>query len=162
MERAREGVEAVGGALEAFGRAESYAMRFLEGAELRSALARNAALPMLGEVLKLAGRSVVAFLAATVILLLCTFALGFGVLAVIKPIAPEAVGLWVDSGGGTFAFGIVSESSRRGAAEVLGYWIIPVALVGSVLSLVAATRIQRMVIAQRLRRVERAQPEQGP
>jgi hypothetical protein len=61
MERAREGVEAVGGALEAFGRPDSYAVRFLGGAELRSALAGNSELPMLGEVLKLAGKSVVAF-----------------------------------------------------------------------------------------------------
>lgn len=162
VERAAEGPGSVADTLRAFGRPESYAVHFLEDADLRSALARNAALPMLGEVLRLAGKSLAAFLAATVILLLCTFALSFGVLAVVKPIAPEAVGLWIDSAGGSFAFGIVSESSRQGAAEVLGYWIIPIALVGLVLSLVAATGLQRMVIARRLRRVESARTGQGP
>lgn len=158
MERAGQGSDAVGRALAAFGKPEVYAEGFLEGADLRSALARDSALPMLGEVLKLAGKSAAAFVPATVILLLCTCAFAFGAMAVIKPIAPEAVGLWVDSEAGTFAFGVVSEASRQGATELLGYWIIPVAVVCSVLSLVAARRVVRLVLARRLRSIESEEP----
>jgi len=70
-------------------------------------------------------------------------ALGFFLCALLKPFMPTQVGAWLDPDGG-FTVGTVSQHSA--AHEVLGWWLIPVALCAGAVSLVATTRILRWLL----------------
>lgn len=96
--------------------------------------------------------------------------------AVAKPFAPDVIGLWtaaertmlgllVPSDAGTEVFGVtvrlwpptfvIGTAGRLDAAprELLGFWLVPVALVAGLLSWYATTRL--------LRRMARQTPKQG-
>jgi uncharacterized membrane protein len=79
------------------------------------------------------------------------YSLGIGFLAcsALKPIFPEHVGAWVGDGG--FSMGFMDAASRT---EILGWWIIPVGLVGGAVSIIATTRFLRWMLrfAPRVRR----------
>ncbi len=68
-------------------------------------------------------------------------ALSFLACAVLKPIFPDHVGVWVDPP--LFTFGVIYSPPAR---ELLGYWIIPIALVIGVSLLVLTTRCGRWLI----------------
>lgn len=73
------------------------------------------------------------------------YALAFGFFgaAVLKPFLPNRVGAWVEPGVG-FTVGMVSHPNA--GVELLGWWFIPVALLGGSICLVATTRVVRWAL----------------
>lgn len=57
------------------------------------------------------------------------YLIGFGLLllGIMKPFAPESVGLWSTAGGNSLVVGFV-EHGPEGTQELLGWWLIPVFL----------------------------------
>ena len=109
----------------ALGTPDVYARRFLDEAEIVSALASQRPMTVLGAVLRRVHRSATAGLAFVLVLILCTLA-GFGIIAcVMKVIDPLRVGLWVGDDG--FFFGHLDHLDNR--REVLGNWIYPLTVV---------------------------------
>ncbi len=70
---------------------------------------------------------------ATIGLYWATAASGYGMalalilLAIYKPLAPSTLGLWADESGGVAVLGIFQQSPP-GMREVLGWWIVPLAV----------------------------------
>ena len=67
-------------------------------------------------------------------------ALSFIVVAIAKPITPQSVGMWW--GEKAFSIGYLSPVPEN-TSELLGYWIIPVALVAAVLCYIAGTALMK-------------------
>ncbi len=72
-----------------------------------------------------AGRGVSSWLSRSAGVACFLLGLGLGAVAACKPIVPGSVGLWV--GPGHFRFGILAAPGPA-ATEVLGWWIVPLAL----------------------------------
>ncbi len=70
-------------------------------------------------------------------------ALIFLACAVLKPIFPHHIGMWVDPP--VFTFGILQPSPSP-AGELLGYWIIPVSIVLAVSTFVFTTRLAKWLV----------------
>lgn len=75
------------------------------------------------------------------------YCLSFGLLAcaILKPIVPQNVGLWLRPNG-LFTFGVIFGVSHEGMRELLGWWMIPVGIVGSAVFLVVTTRLLRVLL----------------
>ncbi len=125
--------------LDSLGDADELAHSYVEHYRLEDALARSS-LSLLVVILKRAARSVVALVTGFVAVSFYLFALGFVWVAVVKPIFPQTTGMWFE--GGHFNFG--SFSAAPGTHELLGYWIIPVAVAGALISYVAGTALMRL------------------
>jgi hypothetical protein len=113
----------VDAALAAMGPADVYARRFIDEMELTGALATQRSGDLLKVVLRRAHRSLVAFAAFLLLLVIGVAGLGFAGTAIGKAIDPAHFGLWV--GAHNFVFGSTDDSGRM--REVLGPWIYPVA-----------------------------------
>lgn len=102
---------------------------------------------ILRTVLRWAMKSVLGF--ATFLIGFTGYGLAFGFLAcaVMKPIFPDHVGVWIDDGG--FSMG-VRDIPQRG--DILGWWIIPVGLVAGTLLVIATTRFLRWMLRFAARR----------
>jgi len=74
-------------------------------------------------------------------------AAAFFVIAVLKPIFPDRVGAWLEPHG--FSMGI---HEGAGSVDVLGWWIIPVSLIGGVAFLVGTSRFLRWLLRFAVRR----------
>lgn len=140
-DRRTEGEAALDAALQGFGPAEDYARAFVEEYRLVGAVSAPGPLPLLREALAVAGRSVLGFLGALVFGSLYLLALALVLVALVKPVLPQQTGLFVDGDG--IALGIVTAESAAGAEERLGYWVVPLALLGALLLYVVATRLLR-------------------
>lgn len=150
LERLAQGDVALTAALQAFGPADEYARAFIEEYRLVGAISAPTPMPMLREALSLAGRSVVGFLGALFFLMLYLLELTLLLVAVVKPILPQQTGLFV--GPDTFALAVLDEASAAAAAELLGYWLIPLALIGALLVHVTASHFLRRFLRMFLRR----------
>lgn len=138
---------------------EGLARRYLEGYEISVALGSGSAWRMLHTALRLLGRGGSA-LGVFFIGLLYLAALAFLGTALLKPVFPENVGLWTGGQPPVFFLGFVDLPVRPGVREVLGYWVIPLAL-GAALALYAlATALLRRLL--RSLRGEGPRIESGP
>lgn len=72
------------------------------------------------------------------------------VIAVLKPIFPDRVGAWLGPHG--FSMGMMGIDEGAGSVEVLGWWIIPVSLIGGVAFLVGTSRFLRWLLRFAVRR----------
>ena len=70
------------------------------------------------------------------------FALALLGVAIYKPLRPESLGLWANESGGLAVLGHFAQSPP-GMREVLGWWIVPIAIVLSV----AAFHLTRRLLA---------------
>ena len=134
-----------GGALGELGEPEAYAARFVSNYHISSALASGSPIALASQVLRLLGTSAWAFCGGTVVLIFYAFAFAMLAVAVAKPIVPSQAGLFLGPGG-EFSLGIIDPASRVGAREVLGYWLIPLALIAGVLLLLLAKRLSRVFL----------------
>lgn len=149
-ERRAEGDAALDAALEGFGPPEDYARAFVEEYRLIGAVGAPGPLPLLREALAVAGKSVLGFFGALFFGCLYLTSLGFLAVALLKPVLPEQTGLFV--GEDLVTLGVVDAASAAGAEEYLGYWVIPIALAGSILVYVVTTRLLRRFLRNFLRR----------
>jgi uncharacterized membrane protein len=130
-------------ALAELGEPEAYAARFVSNYRISSALASGSPVALASQVLRLLGTSAWAFCGGTAVLIVYAFAFAMLVVAVAKPIVPSQAGLFLGPKFGDFSLGIMDPASRVGAREVLGYWLIPLALIAGALLLLLAKRLSR-------------------
>jgi len=114
----------LGAVLAALGRPETYARRFLDEAEIVSALATQRPMTALGAIVRRVHRSATAGLAFVLVLVLFTFAGLSVVVCVMKLLDPSRVGLWISPG--NFFFGRPDQPHGR---ELLGDWIYPLTII---------------------------------
>lgn len=127
---------------------ELLARGYLEDHELARALARSSPSLLLSNILARATRSLFALGAGFVGLLLFALSLGFLAIAVLKPVAPASVGLW--TGPNLFALGFFA--GPPGGHENLGYWLIPLSLMASLVCYLLAQSFIRGCGRRLLRR----------
>lgn len=111
-----------------FGAPEDYARSFLDNYHITTALASGSTRSMAGAALGSMGRGIGAFFGSLGVFILFAFAFAFLLIAFAKPIVPQRVGLW--TGPGQMFLGI-TERPTTVYTEHLGYWIIPLAILGA-------------------------------
>lgn len=93
-------------------------------------------------------RGFIRFVVGFAAIVLFLFGLGFVAVAVFKPVLPGRVGLWIRPD--DFGFGILSAPGPA-AAEILGIWIIPIALSAAALSSLIGAALIKLCSAGVLR-----------
>lgn len=136
--------EAAEEAIASLGRASDLAARYRTEIRLGEAQSSYSPLTLMGAVVQWSAMSLVGFGVAIVGLVGYAVALGLLGAAILDPIFPDHVGLWV--GEDMLVLGTVL--STPDATELLGRWITPIGLVVGLLALVATTRILRRLIAR--------------
>ena len=113
------------------------------------AVATGRVLPMARAMWHLAASTLAGFAVAFGVLCGYLLGVGFLILAVLKPIFPDNVGMWIrdDTGGwvgpgGTFP-------ARAGQHVVGGYWFIPISIVAGLAILVTSHRAAKRFLASR-------------
>ncbi len=134
--------------LNALGDPETLARAYVEDRELSDAVHRASPLPLLATALGRATHSATAFLVGLVGVIVYAFAISLAAVAVLKPIAPRNVGLWIGPDSASFGFLSMPPSTP----ELLGLWIAPLALVGAVICYLAATGLMKRWGRRLLRR----------
>lgn len=122
-----------------FGPPEDYAQQFLDNYQITAAVADGSGSAMLPQALRVAGRGATALLGSAFFLLLYGVALGLVLLAVLKLVAPTHVGLWYAPEQGVAGLGYVDAATAAASVELLGYWILPVNIIGALLLYRGAT-----------------------
>lgn len=140
-DRATVGGNSIFDTLEHLGTPEALAESYSEQYRLEGALARSAYGTVLIEILERATRSLLALVIGVGACLIYGLALSFAAIAVLKPVWPGHVGLWV--GSSTFSLGII-DNPPAGITEALGYWVIPVCAAGAILSYMVARKVLRI------------------
>ena len=142
-ERAEVGPQMLHATIAQLGTPRALARSFLDDRALAGALAKGASPRILWVILRRAWRGLAAGVVGTVSVLLYLFAFAFLIVAVMKPVMPSSVGMWLDPNGGVSNFGVVGPPPHSGA-ELLGWWIIPISLaVAVVLWLMAGWVVKR-------------------
>lgn len=122
-----------------FGPPEDYAQQFLDNYQLTAAVADGSGSAMLPQALRVAGRGLTALLGSAFFLLLYGVAFALVLLAALKLVAPSHVGLWYAPEMGVMGLGYVDAETAAVATEWLGYWILPVNVIGALLLYRGAT-----------------------
>jgi uncharacterized membrane protein len=112
-------------ALAPFGEPEAYARGFVDEMELSGLLARPRFAGLLAAIARRAHKSLVACLAFFAVLILGSLALGMLITAVWEVFDPAHAGLWIRPDG--VSMGVIDDPAL--GRELLGPWVIPVALV---------------------------------
>lgn len=124
---AAPGTTSVSEVAAALGPAEDYGRRFVEDYRIGAALASGSAVEMLRAAALLLGRGVWYFVGFLFFLILFSLIVALGAIAVLKLVFPQNVGLWISTDPGVFRLGF-SNTVEPYLQEVLGYWIVPLAL----------------------------------
>lgn len=130
LERLEQGEPALDAAFEAMGLPETYARAFLEDFKA-DAPVRKSGPVMFWQTLLTVRSGLLGIIASGVFFGLFYQTLAIAAMAPIDLIKPEIVGLWMgkhDNGLPYLFFGISPYFAEQGAHEVLGYWVIPIAL----------------------------------
>ena len=113
-------------------------------AEAMVARARSSFSPLL--ILRTTIRWATMSIAGMLALIFGLFGYGVGlalmISALLKPIFPDRIGAWASSNG--FSIGMHDPSTR--AVDVLGWWIIPVGIIGGALFVIGTTRFLRWLL----------------
>ncbi|WP_294235034.1 hypothetical protein [uncultured Sphingomonas sp.] len=133
------GADSFDATIRAMGPPHALAARYVQEYRLAGALAEDRPVALIGAMLVRSGRSVAAFGAVLAAMLLYLFALCLAAVAIAKPLFPTHVGLWSPPQGG--AFGIMTEPPA--APEMMGLWILPVAIAGALGCYALATLVLR-------------------
>jgi len=128
-------------ALESLGDPLELARDYLDQFRLEDALERSAHSTLLIAILERAGRSLAAAALGFVALCFFLFTASFAAVAVLKPVIPQQVGLW--TGPDIFTFAILDKAPASGT-ELLGYGIIPVAIILGILCFLAGRALTRL------------------
>lgn len=125
-ECAQDPNDSIDGVLKRMGPAESLAFEYGHDLLIRKASRSLSPLLILRATLELAKRGLEGF--AVFLGVILGYAMGGGLVltAILKPIFPRQVGLWI--GPGVFNFGFHEPRHSDPVHEVLGWWYIPVAL----------------------------------
>jgi hypothetical protein len=139
---AARGAKDLDRAMGKLGSPDALARSYVEEYELAGAVNRAAPATLLLNILNRGTRSLLAFVGGLAALTLYMIAGSLALIAVAKPIVPDQVGAW--KGAHVFSMGI-TEAPPGDVHEVLGYWIIPIAIVLGAISFVGAGKLLRLV-----------------
>lgn len=139
-DRALQGEVAVDAALAAMGPPDVLARRFLADCALEQAVDRPAPGRLLLVTLDRAGRSFAALVVGFIAVVFYVMAIAFALVAILKPVSPDHVGAWIRPSG--VNIGATFDAVPLGH-ELLGYWLIPVAILCAILSYLAGTALLR-------------------
>lgn len=142
------GPESLASTMTAMGPPHALAARYVQEYRLAGALAEDRPVPLIGAMLIRSGRSVMAFGAVMAAMLLYLLALVLAAMVAVKPLFPGHVGWWRLPQGS--AFGIVSDPPA--GPELMGLWVLPVALAGALACYALATLALRRTGRHLLRR----------
>ena len=127
-ERAEVGPQMLHATIAQLGTPRDLARSFIEDFALSGALKKGPSLMILIAMLPRAIRSLTALVICAAGCALYAFTLAFAIIAVWKPISPRNVGVWLDASGHLVDGGVIYGIPNT-MPEVLGWWIIPLALV---------------------------------
>jgi len=129
------------------GTPEELAFQYRNGALIRAASRSFSPLLLLQATLKLTTRGIVRTLVFFAGLTGYCMAIGLFLMGVLKPFFPAHIGLWLSQSTTTWtkignqgAFGIRSQTALH---EILGWWTIPIGIVGGALAFVVTTWAMR-------------------
>ncbi|WP_394662389.1 HAAS signaling domain-containing protein [uncultured Sphingomonas sp.] len=131
--------ESLDATIRAMGSPHTLAARYVQEFRLAGALGDDRPAPLIHALLIRPGRSMAAFGGVLAAMLLYLFALFLAAMAIAKPLFPSHVGLWSQSQGS--AFGIMTDPPA--GPEMLGLWVLPVALAGALACYALATLVLR-------------------
>lgn len=135
--------------LEGFEGAQTFASQFLSEAALRGALARGTTFG-LGKALLVGAKTGTSVLLMVVPLMaLQLIGAALVVVGALKPFMPSRVGLFVDMQGRFVALGAYG-GEVQGLRELLGFWAVPLFVVGGIGLLWVGNRALRLLAARRL------------
>jgi|SRR5580698_9889757 uncharacterized membrane protein len=147
--------------LRGFGSPEDIASLYETRAMVARARVSASPVLILRATIRWAARSMIGFLACSIALFGYAFGVGTLICAFLKPFHPDRVGLWVGRRGWDLSMGAISaaEQTRDQARELLGWWLIPFALIVGPLMLILTTMILRWMLRFAFRRtpIRRAQ-----
>jgi uncharacterized membrane protein len=143
-------------ALRRLGTADRLARAYVEEYELAGAVNRASPVTLLLSVLNRATRSLLACGGGLAALVLYFFAIAFALTAVAKLIVPGDVGAWV-IGGRMLSIGLM-DTPPPGAKDLLGYWIVPIAVLCGAVCFVGAGKLLRLIGVRLLARSRSALP----
>lgn len=127
---------------------ELYARSFLDALdEPESNVVRTPRAPTL--LLRLAAGGAGAFIALNLMVAAYGLALVLLLLAGLKLLHPERVGVWIDPTTRSYSVALTGSSGAPAGSEVLGWWLVPITLTLAALLYVATTRLTRAVILWR-------------
>jgi len=141
----RAGEQRLDEALRALGSPAHCARGFLDELKIQAAFADGGPGKSVGALFEFASRRLLAASGLFVSGIFFLFAFAFAIIAVTEIVAPDAVGLWIDPARDIFVLGVV-DIGENPPKEILGRWMIPLAAVLSVLSLLAGQRLARLFI----------------
>ena len=126
--------------LQSLGTADMFAKSYLDENDLSVAVTKASPRLLLTSLFAVGVRRTDAFLTGMVGLFLYLIAAGFAVVAALKPLLPQQVGMWKDGNG--YSFGAIFGKIHT-SPEMLGMWIIPISGLAAALAYFAATELMR-------------------
>ena len=139
-ECAGQGQAALAAAITGLGAPHDLARRYLEEYQLAGAVGHAAPGRLMLAMLGRARQSALSLATVFAAVLLYVMAVTFLAMAVVKPLAPGHVGAWSTPWG--LQVGITTDPPA-GAVDLVGYWIMPFALLLAVACYIAGTRLLR-------------------
>jgi uncharacterized membrane protein len=136
-----ESVEDFQEILEEFGPPDMYARSFLENYEASVALASASPWQILQQNFRMISHGSSVVLSFLVILFLYILSVFLVLVGLLKPLFPNHIGLWVSRSPFSFLFGF--KLSPESNSELLGYWIIPLAILLGTALFIATSRLSR-------------------
>jgi hypothetical protein len=141
--------EALKNALIRLGKPEEYGSEFVTDYLLSKGIERKHAGMIFKGLLRWGCNTLVGFFYSIFFFVSYSISLGFVFVGIIKPIFPEQVGFFLrDDIPQNFGF-IMDATDRQNMHEVLGYWIIPIALIIGIVWFFATTWLLKKVIHNR-------------
>lgn len=145
-DRAGDGEPSLRSTFAELGTPETYARAFLDDYDLTVAIASGNTRRLLAQSYRLAGRSLGAAVGFLVFFTLFAFAVGLVFVAIMKPLFPHLVGVWL-SDTGAFFIGFIDPDLVAGSREILGWWFVPLALACALAIWTVASRLLHRFIA---------------
>lgn len=140
-------------ALKALGSPDECARSFIEEMKIQSAFADGGPAKTFGALLALASRRATASVGLFVSLFFFLLATGFAFTALAEIVTPELAGLWVGPEANTFILGTFdppppppTPDAPEPPREILGRWLIPVALAFAVLFFIIGQWLARFFV----------------
>lgn len=139
-------------AFSALGSPLSCARGFFDELKLQEAYVEGGVRNTIGALMSLASRRIWAAIGLFISAIFFTFSIGFALTAIVEVAAPEFAGLWVGNQPSNFIFGISSLNNSTGMTDILGSWLIPIAIATAVFTLVCGQWLGRYFVAKMAQR----------
>lgn len=149
----RAGEGKLADAMKALGNPDACARSFIEEMKIQSAFADGGPARTVGALLALASRRATAAVGLFASAFFFLIAIGFALTAIAEVTMPDKAGLWIGPDAGSFVIGTVDAPPVPAAPgapepprEVLGRWLIPVALAFAVLFFIIGQWLARFFV----------------